>query len=127
MLGYEFMTKVQSETIKVSLTGSDVLAKAKTGTGKTLAFLIPAIELAARVPPQQRAGKISVLIISPTRELAQQILDEAAQLTTYMNLKSEVIFGGTKIQADHRMFKSRMPDLLVATPGLCLLSRQINR
>lgn len=56
-----------------------MLAKAKTGTGKTLSFLLPAIEGVARVPRAQRRG-ISVLIISPTRELAQQIADEANQV-----------------------------------------------
>lgn len=56
-----------------------MLAKAKTGTGKTLSFLLPAIEGVARTPRLQRRG-ISVLIISPTRELAQQIADEAKQV-----------------------------------------------
>lgn len=56
-----------------------MLAKAKTGTGKTLSFLLPAIEGVARTPRAQRRG-ISVLIISPTRELAQQIADEAKQV-----------------------------------------------
>lgn len=56
-----------------------MLAKAKTGTGKTLSFLLPAIEGVARTPRPQRRG-ISVLIISPTRELAQQIADEAKQV-----------------------------------------------
>lgn len=59
--------------------GHDLLAKAKTGTGKTLAFLLPAIESVARIPRSQRRG-FSVLIISPTRELAQQITDEAKQV-----------------------------------------------
>ncbi|CAN0521483.1 unnamed protein product, partial [Laminaria digitata] len=60
-------------------SGNDVLAKAKTGTGKTLSFLLPAIEGIARTPRPQRRG-ISALIISPTRELAQQIADEANQV-----------------------------------------------
>lgn len=59
--------------------GHDVLAKAKTGTGKTLSFLLPAVEGIARTPRQQRRG-LSALIISPTRELAQQIADEANQV-----------------------------------------------
>lgn len=90
VLCYEFMTRVQAETIQKSLNGSDILAKAKTGTGKTLAFLIPALELLHRIPQQKRNGKISVLIISPTRELASQILDEAKQLLTYSQLTGEV-------------------------------------
>lgn len=65
-------------------SGHDVLAKAKTGTGKTLSFLLPAIEGVARTPRAQRKG-ISVLIISPTRELAQQIADEANQVMVRTN------------------------------------------
>mmetsp|Transcript_3452 Transcript_3452/g.6547 ORF Transcript_3452/g.6547 Transcript_3452/m.6547 type:complete len:688 (+) Transcript_3452:29-2092(+) len=118
VLCYDVMTKVQAETIKVSLTGTDVLAKAKTGTGKTLAFLIPAIELMSRIPVQQRRGRVSVLIISPTRELAQQILDEAVQLTTYIDtVNCACVFGGTPIKQDFSMLKRRVPDVLVATPG----------
>lgn len=63
----------------IRIAGHDVLAKAKTGTGKTLSFLLPAIEGVARTPRAQRRG-LSVLIISPTRELAQQIADEANQV-----------------------------------------------
>ena len=67
------MSKVQAQTIGVSLRGGDVLARAKTGTGKTLAFLIPAIER-LRLQGQQNRVRDSVggLIISPTRELATQ-------------------------------------------------------
>ncbi|CAM9663164.1 unnamed protein product, partial [Sphacelaria rigidula] len=79
VLRYETMTKVQVHAIPPALAGHDVLAKAKTGTGKTLSFLLPAIEGVARTPRHQRGG-ISVVIISPTRELAQQIADEAAQV-----------------------------------------------
>ena len=65
-------------------SGNDVLAKAKTGTGKTLSFLLPAIEGISRTPRPQRRG-ISALIISPTRELAQQIADEANQVLVSEN------------------------------------------
>ncbi|KAG5191011.1 P-loop containing nucleoside triphosphate hydrolase protein, partial [Tribonema minus] len=114
-MGYETMTKVQSATIPVSLTGVDILAKAKTGTGKTLAFLIPCVERALRSP--RRAGGISVLIISPTRELAQQIHDEAALATRFMGMRLQCIFGGTNIKADLRKLSDATPDILVATPG----------
>lgn len=59
--------------------GGDVLAKAKTGTGKTLAFLLPVVEAVAKMPRNERGG-FSALFISPTRELAQQITDEAKQV-----------------------------------------------
>lgn len=61
----------------------DVLAKAKTGTGKTLAFLIPAIERAAAAADERKGKGISGIIISPTRELAQQIAVEAQQVNNF--------------------------------------------
>jgi ATP-dependent RNA helicase MSS116, mitochondrial len=76
----------------VCLTGVDVLAKAKTGTGKTLAFLIPSVERTVKRTAAQRAQSVSVLIISPTRELAQQIHDEAALATRFLGIRLQVTF-----------------------------------
>ncbi|CAM9809586.1 unnamed protein product [Discosporangium mesarthrocarpum] len=78
VLGYVHMTKVQEKSIPACLEGGDVLAKAKTGTGKTLAFLIPAIEKC--VERGKGFSGVSALIISPTRELAIQIAQEAQQV-----------------------------------------------
>jgi superfamily II DNA/RNA helicase len=96
-----------------------MLSKAKTGTGKTLAFLIPAIERAKNMSAKDRHGKMSVLIISPTRELAKQISDEAAQMLKFMpDLHQYCIFGGAaKPKSDLDAFRRRIPDILVATPG----------
>lgn len=66
--------------VGTDVIGVDVLAKAKTGTGKTLAFLIPAIERAAATADERKGKGISGVIISPTRELAQQIAAEAQQV-----------------------------------------------
>lgn len=71
--------------------GHDLLTKAKTGTGKTLAFLLPAIESVARTPRSQRQG-FSVLIISPTRELAQQITDEAKQVLVSVWCSTKIVY-----------------------------------
>ena len=117
VLGYETMTKCQAESIPVSLRGGDVLCKAKTGTGKTLAFLVPSCELAMRVPSSARRGNISILIISPTRELASQISTEAKQLIGSMGLSLMTVFGGTNVSKDKRAFAQGAPDILVATPG----------
>eukprot|EP01059_Diplonema_ambulator_P010667 TRINITY_DN2067_c0_g3_i2.p1 TRINITY_DN2067_c0_g3~~TRINITY_DN2067_c0_g3_i2.p1 ORF type:complete len:596 (+),score=206.68 TRINITY_DN2067_c0_g3_i2:270-1790(+) len=111
VLCYEFMTRVQAMTINVSLTGVDILAKAKTGTGKTLAFLIPSMEL-----PTQR-NKVNVLVVSPTRELAQQIADEAGQLNTFMGHHLMCVFGGVPIRGDVSQFRRSVPSILVGTPG----------
>ena len=116
ILGYEFMSKVQAQTIGVSLRGVDVLARAKTGTGKTLAFLVPAVE---RLRTQgRRSDSVGGLIISPTRELATQIAEEAKMLLHFLpDLRLQVVFGGTNIRTDLSKLKRRAPDILVATPG----------
>lgn len=115
VMQYQFMTQVQLASLPPILRGTDVLARAKTGTGKTVAFLLPAIEVLLKNPPASRSA-ISVLILSPTRELAAQILAEAKQLLTFHSFKTLCIFGGTNIKQDHRALAGQV-DFLVATPG----------
>jgi len=76
---FDNMTHIQSRTIPHLLKGRDLLGAAKTGSGKTLAFLIPALENLYRVKFSQHQG-LGVLIITPTRELAQQIYDNCCDL-----------------------------------------------
>ena len=89
VLCYEKMTLVQEQTLPLALKGKDIIAKAKTGTGKTIGFLLPTIErLAARCKPTAGGAKapwrgVLALAISPTRELAGQIRDECEQLITF--------------------------------------------
>ena len=102
------------------LEGNDVLVKAKTGTGKTLGFLIPAINrLQTTTTGRDRRGVTSILIISPTRELASQIHTEAKQLLTFLpHLSLQCCFGGTNIKKDLNAFRRlNFPDILVGTPG----------
>ena len=115
VLGYETMTLCQESAIPPASKGADVLVKAKTGTGKTLAFLIPAIHQLAT--SERRSGSIRTLVISPTRELASQIAAEGNQLVTFLDLRVQVIFGGRNIKQDHAKFRKAMPDILIATPG----------
>jgi ATP-dependent RNA helicase MSS116 len=114
VFNYTKMTKVQAESIPVSLTGIDVLCKAKTGTGKTLAFLLPALERLASI--EDRSG-ISVLVVSPTRELANQIADEGHALMSKMPYSLQTVVGGTNIKRDLSAFDKRWPDVLVGTLG----------
>jgi ATP-dependent RNA helicase MSS116 len=114
IFGYETMTKVQEAAVPVSLTGVDVLAKAKTGTGKTIAFLIPTIERAAAL---RKKGSISALIVSPTRELAQQIAEEAQQLARFHGMTVQCVVGGTNIKGDLSKLRNSPPDILIGTPG----------
>jgi ATP-dependent RNA helicase MSS116 len=123
VLGHEQMTEIQAKTFAEALQGRSVLGRARTGTGKTLAFLLPVIErLMAAEATVFRPGKnVGVLIVAPTRELAIQISDEAKALLTFHSgdWSDAVIcvYGGTKIQGDIAMLNKRLPSILVATPG----------
>jgi ATP-dependent RNA helicase MSS116 len=123
VLGYENMTLVQEATLPTALTGRDVIAKAKTGTGKTIGFLLPTIERLVRDGTASGSAGghrgILALAISPTRELASQIREEAEQLITFHKpaFSTLVVVGGTNVHADAKKLSSRPPTLLVATPG----------
>ncbi len=94
-----------------------VLAQAKTGTGKTLAFLIPSVENLVKSNPQPRPGQISVLIMSPTRELAIQIEEAARTIMSATPYKVQHVVGGTNMSAETRRLNNERCDILVATPG----------
>jgi ATP-dependent RNA helicase MSS116 len=70
---HEYLSDVQVATLDLALGGRDLLVQAKTGTGKTMAFLLPTVERLARMFPQPQHSQISALVISPTRELALQV------------------------------------------------------
>ena len=116
ILCYETLTAVQAETLPLALQGIDLIAKARTGTGKTVAFLLPTIE---RLLAAGRGdGGVRAVAISPTRELASQIHAEAEQLISFHpQLSSRAVVGGTKVQQDVYALAHRPPSILVATPG----------
>jgi ATP-dependent RNA helicase MSS116, mitochondrial len=126
VLGLEDMTQIQAETYSIALQGSNILARARTGTGKTLAFLLPSLErlLQGDKDVYIPGRTIGVLIVAPTRELAQQIADQACSLLTYHSSEMTVacLYGGTKIRRDINLLsnQSRLPTILVATPGRLL-------
>lgn len=119
--GYERMTIVQEATLPSILKGKDVLAKARTGTGKTVAFLLPAIEVILKSPPisrDERRPPIIVLVICPTRELAGQAATEAERLLKYhANIGVQVVIGGTNLSAEQKRLQANPCQMLVATPG----------
>jgi len=121
---YEYMTTVQAETLPIILANGgnrDCLAKAKTGTGKTLAFMIPTIEQIINKKSSNN-DNVNVLVISPTRELAQQIATETEKLLTFHNnsLKKVVtMVGGTNKNKDVKALRGKTP-FVVATPGRLL-------
>ncbi|TKA55254.1 hypothetical protein B0A53_02224 [Rhodotorula sp. CCFEE 5036] len=118
--GYEYCTQVQAMTLPTCLTGEDVLAQARTGTGKTLAFLIPSIENLLRAPTQPPKGQISVLVLSPTRELAIQIEESAKTLLSGTPFKAQHVVGGTNMNSEVKRLQTERCDFLIATPGRLL-------
>ncbi|OAL06432.1 DEAD-domain-containing protein [Phaeosphaeriaceae sp. SRC1lsM3a] len=121
------MTDVQTRTINEALSGVDVIAQAKTGTGKTLGFLIPVIQriiqndpaLADRPRGYKRAksDNIRAIVISPTRELAEQIAVEAKKVTSGTGIVVQTAVGGTQKRAMLMQTQREGCHLLIGTPG----------
>ncbi|KAH7889988.1 P-loop containing nucleoside triphosphate hydrolase protein [Phlebopus sp. FC_14] len=118
---HEYLTDVQEATLQPGLDGVDLLVQAKTGTGKTTAFLLPAIE---RIAAEKQSGRpsrgISVLVLSPTRELALQIHKEAQTLVKHHRLHVQSVIGGVNVQREQRELREKRCDILIATPGRLL-------
>lgn len=104
-LPFEYCTEVQAATLPAILDGHDVLAQAKTGTGKTLAFLVPSIQRLLLAPLPDRAIT-SILVLSPTRELASQIADAAVSITQG-RIGVQCVVGGTNINTDVKNLKTK--------------------
>lgn len=118
--GYDNPTLIQQQAIPVILEQKDIIASAQTGTGKTAAFALPILQLLLdRQDAPKRSKTIKALIISPTRELAIQISENFKSYSTYTNLRSTVIFGGTAIEPQIDILKKGV-DILIATPGRLL-------
>ncbi|HLJ46730.1 MAG TPA: DEAD/DEAH box helicase [Bryobacteraceae bacterium] len=116
--GYVQPTPVQSEAIPPALAGRDVVATAQTGTGKTLAFLLPIIQSLTQPAGKPGAG-IRVLILVPTRELALQIHESTLKLTQGLKLHSAVVVGGMSETTQLRNVRQGAR-IVIATPGrLC--------
>ena len=114
--GFVIPTPVQAQAIVPALEGRDVVATAQTGTGKTLAFLLPILEL---LTSKGRASGIQALILTPTRELAIQVHEAATKLTAGLGIRASVVVGGmsesTQLQAIRKGSQ-----IVIATPGrLC--------
>ncbi|CAO3416205.1 DEAD/DEAH box helicase [Azospirillum doebereinerae] len=112
---YITATPVQSAAIPPALEGRDILATAETGTGKTAAFMLPALTRIAEMP---RLGVAAprVLVLAPTRELAKQVTDAARKYAKFMKLNIVDVVGGMPYREQLRLL-SRPVDVVVATPG----------
>eukprot|EP00039_Didymoeca_costata_P023605 m.7660 g.7660 ORF g.7660 m.7660 type:complete len:558 (+) comp3751_c0_seq1:2-1675(+) len=116
--GYTQPTPIQSEVWRHALMGCDLVGVSETGSGKTLAFLIPAFLHANQQTPltQTKDGPL-VLIVEPTRELAQQVCDVANSYTNIFNLSCGCIIGGIDRQQQIQDLTQKPLEILVATPG----------
>lgn len=108
-------TPIQEQTIPILLEGKDVMAQAQTGTGKTLAFILPILE---RVDPKNTS--IQALIVTPTRELALQITEEVKKLVEVLDgVHVLTVYGGQDVEQQMRKLKDSI-QIVVATPGRLL-------
>lgn len=114
-LHFKAPTAIQAEAIPVALSGRDLMASAQTGTGKTAAFVLPALQRLL-TPSAARGNGPRVLVLTPTRELATQVTDNIAQLSRFCRLTSGSIVGGLPYPKQIRLLQQPL-DLLVATPG----------
>ena len=114
-LGYTTPTKIQAAGFPVMMSGKDTIGIAQTGTGKTLAYLLPCLcmwKFSKEPHPQ-------ILIIVPTRELVAQVVREVEKLTPYMNVVVGGVYGGANINTQAAMVLQGL-DILVGTPGRIL-------
>ncbi len=118
--GYTKPSPIQQKAIPKILQGRDVLASAQTGTGKTAGFTLPMLHQFLVSPGQsQGKRKIKSLILTPTRELAAQVLDDVKTYSEFTDLKSTVVFGGVNANPQIKTLRQGV-DILVATPGRLL-------
>jgi ATP-dependent RNA helicase DDX27 len=113
-LGWQHPTPIQAKAIPVALKGHDICGSAMTGSGKTAAFVLPILERLLGRDAHFRA--VRALILSPTRELAQQSHDVIEQLAQFTDLHSCLIIGGVSNKQQEALLR-RQPDIVVATPG----------
>ncbi|PYO37061.1 MAG: ATP-dependent RNA helicase RhlE [Gemmatimonadetes bacterium] len=113
--GYERPTPIQQETIPLALEGRDLIGSAQTGTGKTAAFMLPILQ---RLAPDPR-HTLRALILVPTRELAEQVLQSALAYGRHTRLSAAAVYGGVGLEPQTQALR-RGVDIVVATPGRLL-------
>jgi ATP-dependent RNA helicase RhlE len=117
--GYATPTPIQVKAIPPVLEGRDLCGIAQTGTGKTAAFALPALDYFARHPKPTPIGGCRMLVLSPTRELAAQIAQSFRDYARFMRLSVETVFGGVPIGRQINKMRPGV-DIVVATPGRLL-------
>ena len=127
--GFNHPSEIQKTAIPLALTGRDIVGLSNTGTGKTIAFILPILNgLGAQKNPEKldlrreslekprKTAKKSALILAPTRELAQQINEEFKKFSEKSGVRSALLVGGMNIGGQFRDLKRR-PQMIIGTPG----------
>jgi len=109
-IGWEFATQVQKQTIPIALSGKDVIGQARTGSGKTAAFGLPTMNAC------QPTGELQALILTPTRELANQVAEELSNIQGDAGLNIQTVYGGTDLEKQAKNLQAGV-DIIVGTPG----------
>ena len=111
-MGFSEATPIQEQSIPEVLQGKDLIGQAQTGTGKTCAYGIPAVQMT-----DAKATASQVLVLCPTRELASQVADEIRRLTKYVQgIRILAIYGGQNIENQITALKKK-PQIIIGTPG----------
>jgi ATP-dependent RNA helicase DeaD len=107
--GLDRPLEIQEKVIPIALTGRDIIGKSETGSGKTLAFALPILN------NLKSSGKVSVLVLTPTRELAEQVSDTFVRFSEGLDLETTSVYGGVSI--NNQIKKIPYSDIVVGTPG----------
>ena len=113
--GYESPSPIQQKAIPPILEGLDVLASAQTGTGKTAGFTLPMLQILSKILVPNRRP-VRALVLTPTRELANQVFTNVKHYSKFLDLRTAVIFGGVNQNPQIKQLRNGV-DVLVATPG----------
>lgn len=116
-LGYKKPTEVQEKTVPLITANNDVMVRAQTGTGKTAAFALPLLQ--KLLIQEVNQANVSVLVLTPTRELAQQVYKNFCEYAQFTDIKTAVVYGGVSTKQQISQLNEGI-DVLVATPGRLL-------
>ena len=117
--GYKEMTPIQEMAIIPARRGKDILANAQTGTGKTAAYALPVLQQMHDQAQATAEGKTRALILTPTRELAEQVAETISRYAQYMSVTVTSLYGGVKISGQEKKLKKNI-NIIVSTPGRLL-------
>ena len=116
--GYEAPSDIQSAAIPQVLAGRDIIATAQTGTGKTAAFAVPILDM-LQSRPAKNSGAVRVLVLTPTRELAQQVEGSFRAYGRHLPMRTACVVGGVSMEGQIKALRGK-PAIVVATPGRLL-------